>query len=425
MAARSVTITFQNETDTTLTKLSEHLDHGEWDVHPPQVIGPHAVVSWKSESNGFMTGTQGSAAYQMANRPGQVQVSWDNPYVGSNSYRQSAPQGFTIGESGGSGDDAQVAFTLRPDVVPAIPSLPINSLAVRVITSTESLAGTDNDVYFDVGPLAWKLDKSGYNDFERGADDTYPLDLHGLALRTDDLVWLRLWKKGMLGYSGTGDGLDGAWKPAAVHLVVNGRELVGADINQWLTDSNPQWMHLLRPGLAPEELFARTLRVLPNEPIGAFSESVAILTTNAFKLRGISGWLGTDLIACAYGTVIRPPAKSTDGLATIDLRLESVELNGRRFVLDGAHGINLDRYLRVEYMYGGFPPLPMGNPVPGDGQTVRICGNVKWDTDHEGWYEIHPRSPRDVEIVRQSPIDIRHPADIEVRGGRPPRLPDK
>jgi hypothetical protein len=52
----------------------------------------------------------------------------------------------------------------------------------------------------------------------------------------------------------------------------------------------------------------------------------------------------------------------------------------------------------VEYKYGGFPPLYAGNPVPQRGQKVQICGQVWWDSDKEGWYEIHPRNASDVAI---------------------------
>src|SRR5712691_12567490 len=89
----------------------------------------------------------------------------------------------------------------------------INTLAVRVATSSDFDAGTDNDVYFDVGPLGWKLSSSD-NDFERGDDHPYDLDLHGLDLDTDDLVWLRLQKKGIGGVLGTPDLPAGEWRPA-------------------------------------------------------------------------------------------------------------------------------------------------------------------------------------------------------------------
>jgi hypothetical protein len=399
MAARSTVVTFDNQTEHSLTKIHEHLDHGHWDTHPPPVINPRTQVVWKTESSGFMTGTEGSVRYQLDTNLGIVDIHWDNPYAGSNSYDQHAPDGFAMECTGGSGNDARVVFTLRTATLATLPSIPIRSLAVRIITSTEALAGTDNDVYFDVGPLSWSLDKPGYNDFERGADDTYELNLPALPLSTDDLIWLRLQKKGIGGFTGMPDGIDGAWKLAQVHLIVNDQELIRAAVDHWLDQDHPVWVFHLRPEFTAEERFAHSLRMIPNAPISGFDESVAVLTTNLFKLQGISGWIGTSLpITCAMGTVIREPAQSTDGLATIDLQLESLQVGDRQFVLDAGHGFAQPRFLRVEYAYGGFPPLFSGNPLPHNGQRVRICGEVKWDSDHEGWNEIHPRSVDDVQI---------------------------
>jgi len=48
-----------------------------------------------------------------------------------------------------------------------------------------------------------------------------------------------------------------------------------------------------------------------------------------------------------------------------------------------------ERYLRVEYEH-------KGNLVPGNDTKVRICGDLRWDTDREGWWEIHPRTKEDM-----------------------------
>ena len=196
----------------------------------------------------------------------------------------------------------------------------IDALAVRIVTSDIHLAGTDNDIYFDIGPLGWKLPGSGGattssdDPFSQGSDDTFTLDFHGLALTTDDIVWLRIQKKGVGGVLGTGDGLDGEWHPKSIQLIVNGIEYASFTIDQWINSSNWYWMHMLRPSNTAEELFARSLRMIPNNELSGFDESVAFLTT-PFKILGISGWLGTGLPnICAIGKVIREPGRSTDGL---------------------------------------------------------------------------------------------------------------
>src|SRR5581483_10293516 len=279
----------------------------------------------------------------------------------------------------------------------------ITDLQVRIVTSDIHLAGTDNDVYFDIGPLGWELPGSGGattssdDPFSQGSDDTFTLDVHNLALTTDDIVWLRLQKKGIGGVLGTGGGIDGDWHPHSIQLKVNGTEYASSTIDQWITGENWYWMHVLRSSDTAEERFARTLRIVPNNVLSGRDESVAFLTT-PFKILGISGWFPTGLpIICAIGTVMRVPGRSTDGLATIDLRLKTVQFNDRIYILDGNHEINHTRYLRVEYKFRApFPKASGENYVPQNGEYVRICGDMEWDSDQEGWYEIHPRNSDDV-----------------------------
>ncbi|MFJ7681135.1 hypothetical protein [Peribacillus butanolivorans] len=286
----------------------------------------------------------------------------------------------------------------------------IYSLAVRVVTSSDFRAGTDNEVYFDVGPLGWKL-FSEDNDFERGDNRTYDLDLHGLELYTDDLVWLRLHKKGSLGVSGTTDFPDGNWKPESIHLIVNGREYFSARVDEWLNSSRNFWVKFIR-SYEDKELFVRTLRMLPNYALSNGDEKIAWVST-IFKRAGISGWLKPNVTggpninrATAIGKVLRMPGKSTDGLATIDLQLEAIEINGSRYFVDGlkTRGISLQRYIRVEYQYKrAWPNASEELDVPSNGQRMRISGEIWWDTDEEGWYEIHPAGPEDLEWLAPPP----------------------
>ena len=117
MSARSATIKLQNKTKSKLSLTGAKLSHGVWseNQYPPESIEAGGSGTWESESDGFMTGTQGSASYHLVDS-GTVTVSWDNPYAGSNSYSDSAPKGFTISRTGGSGDNAVVTFTLTPAV---------------------------------------------------------------------------------------------------------------------------------------------------------------------------------------------------------------------------------------------------------------------------------------------------------------------
>lgn len=88
MPARTVYCHFKNLTDETLVRESEHLDHGiytgSW--FPPQTIAPKAVGLWKTESDGFMTGTEGRVRYRISSGAGTefIDLWWDNPYIGGN-----------------------------------------------------------------------------------------------------------------------------------------------------------------------------------------------------------------------------------------------------------------------------------------------------------------------------------------------------
>ena len=114
MAARSVTVTFTNNCDLALIRNNGNLSHGEWDTEPPLRIEAGTTVTWESESDGVATGTEGEVYYDIetfaGQTGGQVHVHWDDPFIGSNSYDESCPDGYQIGRSGGSGNDADVTW---------------------------------------------------------------------------------------------------------------------------------------------------------------------------------------------------------------------------------------------------------------------------------------------------------------------------
>lgn len=99
MAARTVHCFFKNLTDQTLSRESEHLEHGIYTepTFPPQTIAPGAVGEWRSESDGFMTGTEGRARYRIASEGGTefIDLWWDNPFIGGNKSSIVIVQDFT------------------------------------------------------------------------------------------------------------------------------------------------------------------------------------------------------------------------------------------------------------------------------------------------------------------------------------------
>lgn len=287
-------------------------------------------------------------------------------------------------------------------------SVKVNSLKVRIVTHRERGAGTDNTVYFDIGPLAWKLNKRFHNDFESGSDDTYELAvLDGLT--QDDILWLRLHKKGFAHFVGTSDGLTGAWHPKTVTLIINGTESEPVVVDEPLNSSCWYWRSA-RSDRSSLDLFARSLRARPNAKLGFFSRLTGFITI-VFKKNGISPWFSNPAVKeckrsgqsaqpavpsliCATGEILTK-AHSTDGLETIDMQVAKIEACTRDInscpgvvIVDPAHGFKLPRYIRVENRHAH-------NRV--NVRTVaRICGTPRWDTDNEGWWEIHPRDAKDL-----------------------------
>lgn len=396
MAVRTVSVLFDNQTDSTLNKIRDRLDHGKWTVRPPDVVAPHDRATWKSESAGFATGTEGWAEYEIADG-GKVVVRWNNPFVGDNSFGETFPEGWMVAHEGGGGNRASVTFTLwdkRPKPLP--PDTPITNLQILVVTADAANAGTNNSVWFDIGPYGWKL-SSSTNDFERGDRRIYPLPLpESPRLNLEDIVRLRLEKKGIFGWRGAPDGLDGGWLPKEVVLIVNGKPYIASTVDTWLTRTNPEWLLNVNPALSAAERFVRSLRVVPNGHLNLFDRAIGGLT-NQFKNFGVSGWISQSLpVTRVTGKIIRS-TQSTDFFRTIDLELETIDVGGQVFTLDGVHGIPHQRYIRVEWLHPWIIPIPL--PDLNRGGRIGVTGVVTWDTDQEGWFEIHPRNDNDVTVL--------------------------
>ena len=110
-----------NFTGEKLLRKEHNLDHGIWtpdDTAPP--LGEE-VDSWESESNGFMTGTEGTALY--TGPSGSVKLWWNNPFVGSNKF-SATPSGkyfLRALEGPATGSNVTVLYMIDkvPDPAPA------------------------------------------------------------------------------------------------------------------------------------------------------------------------------------------------------------------------------------------------------------------------------------------------------------------
>jgi hypothetical protein len=115
---------------------------------------------------------------------------------------------------------------------------PVTTMTVEVRTSSKTFAGTDDDVYLRISPtLRFPLDKSLYDDFERGDRDTYSVPIDGAVLnglKVGDISRVQIEK--------SSDGAAGGWRLRGVKLVVNGRTLYSRDgIERWLEDDHRTW----------------------------------------------------------------------------------------------------------------------------------------------------------------------------------------
>ncbi|NJL29009.1 MAG: hypothetical protein HC897_14535 [Thermoanaerobaculia bacterium] len=121
-AARSVQVVLANLTPETLILASSNLSHGIWSagMAPPQNIPPFASATWQLESNGFLTGAEGSSTYAFEGDSSQVvTLSWNDPYAGGDTFSASAPSDFLVTTNSADGDNATVTHTLMINNFPS------------------------------------------------------------------------------------------------------------------------------------------------------------------------------------------------------------------------------------------------------------------------------------------------------------------
>jgi hypothetical protein len=191
----------------------------------------------------------------------------------------------------------------------------------------------------------------------------------------------------------------GEWKIDHVTLIVNGNDFASFDVNEVLKQGHSSWVRSVGK-ISAETLFANGLRVNLNKASTVSDEAAARVTT-VFKISDISGWQkGPVASARAVGVLRNSPSPGDDGFVSLDLELELIEANNRAFVLDGQNDIGHKRYLRIEYKNrdssGHLDTRYKSWPV---GTRLAVEGPVLWDTDRNGFYELHPDRPNQVSIL--------------------------
>jgi len=176
--------------------------------------------------------------------------------------------------------------------------------------------------------------------------------------------------------------------PAALRCVLVLTVLVGAVALttgcKCTAVSNHAWVGFRPPKIDCPEEISQHLRQTVNGEGGKCSHVAGMFTT-PFKRLGIVGWtdLGYDGEIIAS---VRQAAKSSDKFYTVDMKLESLHIDGRKMPLVG------DRYLRAEICLCDVDLNEREMPRVGD--RVWMRGRMVWDGD--GFVEIHPRSAAEV-----------------------------
>lgn len=119
-------------------------------------------------------------------------------------------------------------------------------LFVELRTGDVDWAGTDDDVWLDIGTHSFTLDNSDIDDRERGNIQGY--SLWAPWLRREDIKRIMIRK--------SGDGWAGGWRLARVRVWFHGELICDQSPNQWLEDDHLTWV-----GCVFDRDYVNTLRV--------------------------------------------------------------------------------------------------------------------------------------------------------------------
>lgn len=119
-----------------------------------------------------------------------------------------------------------------------------SDLFVETTTADDWLAGTDDDVWIDIGERAFTLDTPSWDDRERGHREAYAIWAPGLA--ADDVKRVLIRK--------SRDGFFGGWKLERVRVWVHGESVCESAVNRWLEDDHRWWVGCVADGALVNDL---------------------------------------------------------------------------------------------------------------------------------------------------------------------------
>jgi hypothetical protein len=273
---------------------------------------------------------------------------------------------------------------------------PVTSFDAIVLTRDAPNAVGTSQIWIDLGFAAWPLPKDSTS---TGAPVRFAVPLTN-AVAMEDLYEVRLEKKGALGFTGAWD-IGGTWQPESVSLLVDGQEIGRADAPDGLVlnSKTRAWRILLRD-LDAGHRMAFGLRDGLFGGTSTFDGAISAITT-PFKRAGISGWqtgpLPGDppLYGAVVGVLRETPSPGLDGFVSLDLEVEKLGVAGHWYCRSPG-AVRQPRYVRVEYYRYHDGEEDRRFKTWREDQRFFIRGDVRWDTDRQGFYEIHPRTASDV-----------------------------
>ena len=109
-----------------------------------------------------------------------------------------------------------------------------SDIFVELRTASDNLAGTNDDVWLDIGDRTFPLETPEHNDREAGRIDGYPVVAPGVTKEDIKRVGIRK----------ESDGVYGGWKLERIRLWCEGDLICDEQVNQWLEDNYRWWASL-------------------------------------------------------------------------------------------------------------------------------------------------------------------------------------
>jgi len=182
--------------------------------------------------------------------------------------------------------------------------------------------------------------------------------------------------------------------PALLHLLFLLLAIIAASTTgcTCAAISNHQWSGHKAPKINGPEDIAKLLRQTVNGKVNIFGRAWGFLYI-PFKRAGFAGWSDLGYDGEIIG-LVKQTAKSTDQFDTVDMKLETLQIDGRNLRLAG------ERYLRAEVCLCQVKLSEKDRPHVGE--IIWMRGRMIWDGD--GFVEIHPRNA--AEVRRASPASL-------------------